>query len=148
MIGIRFKIPNDYNNFLYKILEKVDNYKYTWLIKEEEVLTKDFNDLFSEELYKNEELKQLIINEHYIVFVNIQLINGTNVEEITNYKDFLSSNCILILFVTDSEFVDIYSKSEKYLKTIETNAKNNRFKDIKIIYEDDSIRNEFSAYAD
>lgn len=35
---------------------------------------------------------------------------------INNYEDFQKSTCILVLFITDNEFVEIYSKEEKYIK--------------------------------
>ena len=104
-IGIKFKILNEYGNYIKQILNNIDSANYIWKIAEDEV-------------------------------------------SINNYEDFLKSICILVLFITDNEFVEIYSKDENILKVIYENALENEFSDIKYITENDSKRKTFSAYSD
>jgi len=150
MIGIRFKIPNNFNNYLHEILKNIKSEGYLWSIEEDEVLTKESSEFFNQNLYNDSMFKEIIKNKSYIIFVNIQLIKDDSKKEyqINNYDDFLKSNCELILFITDSEFVDIYSKNENYIKTINQNAIVNDFQEIKILYKNDIIRDEFSAFTD
>lgn len=147
MIGIRFKIPNKSDTYISKILKNIGREDNIWYIKEEEILNK-MDYLFDKEIYTNSEFKGIISKPHYIVFANIQLYKNNNIKEINNYDDFINSDCSLILFITDSEFVDVYSKEEKFIDFIKQNAIDNEFKDIKIISNESEIRKYFSAYSD
>ena len=71
MIGIKFKIPNSYNKFLYEIFRKIDFTDCIWNIDEEECIDINGNIFFKKELYSNEEFKKLIeTNEAYLIFLN------------------------------------------------------------------------------
>lgn len=101
------------------------------------------------EILTNTEFMNIISQElYYTVFVNIKLYEKEDELSINNYEDFQRSTCILVLFITDNEFVEIYSKEENILKTIYENALKNEFSDIKYITENDSKRKTFSAYSD
>lgn len=150
MIGIKFKIPNEYSNYLKQILKEIDNNDYIWKIDEEEVYLDNGNDLFIEEIYTNAEFKKIIEpSNYYTIFLNIQMyINNLGNLKIKNYKNFIKSSCILIIFITDNEYVDIYCKDDKLLYKIKENAIINKFKDIKEITNINDIRKNFSAYTD
>ena len=45
MIGIRFKIPNEYNNFLKQILENVNTQNSVWNIKTDDIIKSDGTDI-------------------------------------------------------------------------------------------------------
>jgi len=98
--------------------------------------------LFERELYSDEEFKKAISNEHYAISVNIQLYQEYDDTFIYNYNDFLNSNCLLILLITDNKFVEIYSKNEKFLNIIYQIAVNKSFSDIEFIEKSD-INNDF-----
>lgn len=66
--------------------------------------------------------------------------------EINNYSDFLKSDCLLILFITDNEFVEIYAKNEEFIKSIEKNAVENNFSNIEIIQNTTNVKKIFSVY--
>lgn len=154
-IGIKFKILNEYGNYLKQILNNIDSASYIWKIAEDEVYVSDNNInngfLFPQEkeILTNIEFMNIISQEsYYAVFVNIKLYEKEDEVSINNYEDFLKSTCILVLFITDNEFVDIYSKDENLLKVIYENALENEFSDIKYITENGSKRRTFSAYSD
>ena len=77
MIGLDFLIPNQWGNFLSKILDGVSIQNGIWKLAEEEILIKEGNYLFDKTIYNDEEFKQLInSNEYYIlIFVVYQDIN-------------------------------------------------------------------------
>lgn len=149
MLGIKFKIPNKHEKYLEKILEDIGTTGDQWLISDDEVYNNTGENLFKKNTYSNQEFKSIIKNnEHYLVFANIQLYSkAKDICQIKNYYQFIHSNCMLIVFITDSEFVDIYAK-EEILKIIYRNAINNRFNDVKIISNKKEIRNCFSAHSD
>lgn len=153
-IGIKFKIHNEYGNYLKQILNNLDTTNDIWKIEEDEVLVKDNQNngyLFPQQkcILDNMEFMEIIsCEEYYTIFINIKLYRSEDEVIIENYEDFLKSTCILVLFITDNEFVDIYSKDENMLKIIYKNALENEFSDIKYITENDSKRKKFSAYSD
>ena len=148
-IGMKFKIPNEYGNYLKQILDKIDSDNYTWKIEEAEVYKVELTDLFTMDKYSNYDFKKIISQDrYYTVFTNIKLYEKEDKTIIRNYEDFLNSTCILILLVTDNIFVDIYSKSENILKIIYENALKNKFTDISYITKNNFKRREFSAYSD
>lgn len=148
-IGMKFKIPNEYGNYLKQILDKIDSDNYTWKIEEAEVYKVELTDLFTMDKYSNYDFKKIISQDrYYTVFTNIKLYEKEDKTIIRNYEDFLNSTCILILLVTDNIFVEIYSKSENILKIIYENALKNKFTDISYITKNNFNRREFSAYSD
>ena len=149
MIGFKFKIKNEYNIFLERIFQDIDSNKCKWVVNEQEVYAKNGNDVFTQLIYKNSDIKDLMKNMCYIVFLNLQLYKSDgNITEISNYEDFLNSDCILILFITDSEFVDVYSKDSFLFRQIYNNAVKNGFTEIELIDSNVNIRKTFSAYTD
>ena len=151
MVGIRFKIKNEYDNIFYKIFKNIKFENYRWDIVEGEIYNLDGKNYLDKESYSNREFKKLVeYGTYYPVFANIQIYQAQDErEDIQTYEDFIRSKCQLILLITDNEFVDIYTKNKTWLNTIYQNAINNDFVDIQYIEErKNSIRHEFSAYSD
>ncbi len=148
MLGISFKISNKYDIILYKILEniKLEN-QYICKIKEEEVLGESGDCFFNGTIYKWGDFETVIKNKkHYPIFLNLQIYcNSNDSQKISNYKEFLDSDCQLILFITDNEYVEVYAKNLDNLDLINKNAIKYNFKDIKFI-DEKRIRKEFTAY--
>lgn len=144
MIGIKFNIPNEYNNFLGKILENINIEKGLWRVLNEEVFNENGINLFFKETYSDSEFKNLINNQiYYPVFLTLQLYEKMeNISDIKNYNNYLESDCKLILYIIDNEFVEVYSKNKAYLEIIRSNAKKNNFNKIKNIIDE----SEFSLY--
>lgn len=151
MVGIRFKVRNEYNHIFSKIFENLKFENYRWDIVEDEIYDLDGENYLDKESYSNREFKKIIEDEiYYPVFANIQIYRTQEKrEDIQTYEDFIRSKCQLILLITDNEFVDIYTKNKTWLNTIYQNAINNDFVDIQYIEESkNSIRHKFSAYSD
>lgn len=156
--GIKFKIPNAYGKYLEVILKQISSSEYIWIIEEDEIYINENSrnkqdnnneNLFKKTIYENSEFQQIIKQEnYYMIFANIKLYIKPDNITIKTYNDFVKSSCILILLVTDNEFVEIYSKDENILKVIYDNALKNSFYDIKYITEENFKREKFSAYTD
>lgn len=148
MIGIKFKVPNTYDNVLYKILNNILCENCVWKIDEDEVLDENNNFLFDNEIYSDIEFNKIIKSEkYYPIFLNLQLYNNDGImSNIVDYKDFINSDCKLILFIVDNIYVEIYSKDEHYLKLIEKNAHENNFFDIEIINDKNNNRKKFCVH--
>lgn len=148
MIGIQFEILNKRDIVLDKILKKLNSTNCIWKILEDEVLNEGSSEFFQQETYLDVEFRTLIKSKvHYPIFLNLQLYkNNSNTIEINNYSDFLKSDCLLILFITDNEFVEIYAKNKEFIKLIEKNAIDNNFSNIKIIKNATDVKRLFSAY--
>lgn len=152
--GIEFKIPNEYDKYLGKILEKVNDNNYIWKIEEDEIyLEQNENNnnenLFQNNRYSNVEFQERIFSQkYYMIFANIKMYLEEDNIEINIYEDFIKSKCILILLVTDNEFVEVYSKDQDILDIIYKNAITNKFKDVMYISNNNYKRKELSAYSD
>ena len=144
MIGIRFEIPNEYGQFLKQILENVKIKNGFWKIFTDDIIKKNGEYLFNEEIYNNIEFQKIISsNEYYLTFADIQYYNEPKFSEINDFESFLKSNCSLLIIIVDNIFVDIYSKSKVIIKHIENNAIKYKFKNIAIINNKLDKRNTF-----
>ena len=151
MIGVKFKIENEYDNIFYKIFKNIDFHEYDWNIVEDEIYSQTGKNYFDKAHYLNDEFQKLIeYGIYYPVFANIQIYRKQDeVEDIETYSDFINSKCQLVLFITDNEFVDIYSKNENWLNTIYQNAIDNNFENLQYMENNNSyMHHRFSAYSD
>lgn len=144
MIGIRFKIPNEYNCFLKQILENINTQNSVWNIKTDDIIKSDGTYLFAKESYKDKEFKSIIgNNNYYLIFVDIECYPNYNFTNIYNYQDFINSDCYLLIIIVDNIFVDIYAKSKEIINKLKENAIKHNFNDIKIISDLQDKRNTF-----
>ncbi len=147
--GLQFKINNDWNNYLYLILKSINIKKYVWKIRESEIICKQadaFQPLFQQNIIKGESfLKRIMLENYYIVNANIQAFFNdiALVEEIETYEDFLKSDCQLILFCSDSIYVEIYCKSEGILRAMYQTCSNYHFSGLSFITEANDTRKNF-----
>ena len=151
--GIEFKIPNKYDKYLGKILEKVNDNNYIWKIEEDEIYLEQSENnnenLFQNNRYNNIEFQERIFSQnYYMIFANIKMYLEEDNIEINTYEDFIKSKCILILLVTDNEFVEVYSKDQDILDIIYKNAITNKFEDVMYISNNNYKRKKLSAYSD
>lgn len=148
---ITFTIPNKWGNALYQILKGIDSNDYIWKIgEEEEVLAHSAQTFFTQNYYDSKKFLQKIQETHYPIFVDVRLykVGGNTDFKIFQYSDFLKSDCLLILFITDNEYVDIYCKEERFRQIIYNNAVESGFTDIELIDSSSNTRKHFSPYYD
>ena len=69
-------------------------------------------------------------------------------EVIRNYTDYKKSKCTLILSVIDNIYVQVYSKDLTMLNQINKNLIDNDFQNVRVITEDNELKNLFPNYND
>jgi hypothetical protein len=152
MIGITFKLKNEYNNFLSKIFDNigVDNFK--WNITDNEIIYKDENNHLSTSIFNEDTmngsnfLKCIEIEKYYLVYADIKAFNNkTKIINIETYNDFINSDCEIALFCTDTVDVELYCKSKIILDKIIENCTRFGFDDLQILTKDKDNRTKFSV---
>ncbi|WP_346848697.1 DUF2691 family protein [Clostridium sp. UBA5119] len=146
--GLRFKIPNEYNFFINKITDGINKDTYVWEIFEDQVFVEKGDFLFDSDIYSGQKFNEIISQSpYYATALNLQVFPcETNIQQVKNYNEFLSSNCELVFLICDVIFVDIYSKSMKIIEIIRLNAQNNNFQEIEYITDENDRIKEFDNY--
>lgn len=128
MLGLKINLENDYNQYLSPILEATKNIDGTWKNEVCEIYT--FKNGKSESLVlpdylSNDEFYNLLNPPpYYIIFLNIQLfVNDSKNQDVHNYKSFIESDCLLIITIVDSTYLNVISKDSTLIKKIESNMK-------------------------
>ena len=134
--GIQFKIPNKWGYMLKDILKNIDLADYDFEINDDNEIWMENNEqLFVEDIMDGEDFnKRISQNPYYIIFANIHIYKtGSKISKIKTYKEFLDSECEIIILIIDSMNVCIYAKDEEKLDKIELNVKKNEFENIEYI---------------
>lgn len=139
MFGLEFQVKNEKNNFLYKILRNVNVLTYEW-----EIITDDTIDyenlnidqglLCSNVVDGESFFKSIIKEKYYMIFVDVKAFpkNSTH-EKIVTVKEFLESDCQMILLCVDSEFIEFYCKEKLIYDTVYHNCIEFSFENIEDI---------------
>src|SRR5690554_6914711 len=140
-MGVSFKIPNAYGNYLSDILEPLPVKCYQWLVDDDEIhLLKDneftneflFNDdriISGEELYETSKS-----NTYYMIFVTLRaFLEDGNIEAVSKYKDFLGSDCQIILAVYDCSYVMFWCKDSQLVSNMYEYALSKGYEYVKYI---------------
>lgn len=144
-IGVKFEIPNEYGNYLYDILKPLPVECYQWLVDNDEVhLLKDnkftneflFNDdriISGEKLYESSRN-----NSYYMIFLNLRaFLKDGDVKAVSKYKDFLESDCQIIIAVYDCSYVMFWCKDIKLAVKMYEYANSKGYENVKYISEKD-----------
>ena len=134
--GIQFEIPNKWGYVLRDILKDINLANYVFEINDDnEIWMENNKQLFVEEVIGGEDFNKLICqNPYYIIFANIHIYKtGSKISKIKTYKEFLDSECEIIILIIDSINICIYVKDKEKLDKIKLNAKKNEFKNIEYI---------------
>lgn len=141
--GIKFKIPNKWGYVLKDILKDISLENYIVKINEDnEIWIENDKQLLEEKIIEGEKFSKLISkNLYYTIFANIHIYEKeSKISNIKTYEQFLKSDCEIIILIIDSIDVCIYVKNKEILNRIELNVKENKFKNIKYITdENDNI---------
>jgi hypothetical protein len=139
MIGIRFKIKNEYNTFLSQIFHSVEVQRYEWEIVTDDVICSskpNLNEgLFGSEIVNGQTfLNSIIIENYYMIFVDLKAYpQGSVHTNIEVFGDFYASDCQIILLCVDSEFIEFYCKDKSILDIVHNNCLKFGFEDVELI---------------
>lgn len=143
LCGISFQIPQEVAPLLYEMLGDSLSLKYTWHcdLNQSEVLNESQeNNFFDAETYAGAIFQHKIQENHYLVFLKLEAYPQHKEVKIQSYKDFLDSDCQIVLLVYDCEYVEIYSKSSLEIKELYENAKKASFTNVQYILEEERDR--------
>ena len=143
--GIKFEIPNKYDNFISKIISRIPCDTYNWINFEQydQVFDDNYDFLFQRKCYSGKDfLSVLSKSDYYVVAVKLQAypsdFNG-DISEIKSFDAFEHSNCQLIIRIIDNIYVEIYLKNTHYIQIIYENAVTFDFSNIQFITDDNDM---------
>ncbi len=148
MRGIRFRVPTEYNKYLWIIFQRIDIDSYVWYVSQDEILYFDIEtqkvrgDLLKQRVYLGSELKKELTSTDYLInLANIQAYPiGSSKEDVCFYSDFLSSKCELVFLCADCNYIDIYCKNLDFINIIYNICLENHFSDIEYITDENDTR--------
>lgn len=154
MLGYKFEIEENCNNFLNVLLSNINLNKYYVFIKEDEIIpdsisSLDDNSLFRNSVYKYLDFsKELESKKYQSIFMRIDFSKSDiSKEEISSPKEYLQSSIEMLIIVTDSIYGEVYCKNQGILSKILVNLRNSKsFKEIKKV--NIGNRKTLSSYTD
>jgi hypothetical protein len=153
MIGLDITLSKkNYKNLIHKILNGIDLLNYKWYIYEDQILYDENGEIkqgiFNADVLSGEEFVKCISRRGYwFVFVDIKAYKiGNKSVVIETFKDFLSSDCELVILCIDSTYVSIYCKNRNILDIIYNNCANCEFEKVCYISYDEALGRELIAF--
>lgn len=151
-MGICFEITNGYGRYLSDLLEPLEVHNFKWLLSRDEIHLLEDGEFTNEFLFKTEEriisgdilYSRAKDNIYYMVFATLKAFNKDGVvEDITNYQEFLQSDCQMALCVYDCSGVIFCSKDQQLLSKMYNYALNMKYESVKYISETELLANRF-----
>lgn len=151
-MGVAFEIPNEYGNYLSDILEPLPVNFYQWLIDNDEIHLLHDNEFTNEFLFDSGDRilsgKKLYEssknNTYYMVFVTLRaFLKDGIIKEVSKYKEFLESDCQIILAVYDCSCVMFWCKDSQLVLNMYKYALSKGYENVKYISEEDLIASKY-----
>ncbi|WP_442871615.1 DUF2691 family protein [Aminipila sp.] len=97
--------------------------------------------MFTEDLLNGNELYNIAKdNRYYMIFVTLMAFNKReNIQRISNYKEFIESDCKIFLTVYDCSGVIFLSKDVQLISMMYSYAQSKGYKDVNYISEKELI---------
>jgi len=152
-IGVNFEIPNEYGKFLEELLIPIPCNNYKWLVDNDEIHVIKDNDSINEFLFKDEEriiggetLESIAKREtYYMVFLNLWGYNKIgSTKQVHTGKEFLESDCEIILGVYDCSEVIFLCKDKQIVDNMYTHALSKEYSSIEYISKQDLIEGKYN----
>lgn len=149
-VGVKFEVPNKYGSYLYDILEPIPGNSFKWLIDNDEIHLVHDDDLTGEFLFNNDD--EILSweklygssknNMYYMVFVTLRaFLKDGVIKGVSEYKDFLESDCQIMLAVYDCSYVIYWCKDSQLVSSIYEYALSKCYENVKYISEEHLIAN-------
>lgn len=151
-MGVWFEIPNGYGNYLSDILEPLSVKCYQWVVDDDEIHVLKDNEFTNEFLFSDEDriisgeklYESTKNNTYYMIFITLRaFLKDGNIESVSNYKEFLESDCQIILAVYDCSEVMFWCKDSQLVLKMYNNALSKGYKNINYISEEDLIARKY-----
>ncbi len=151
-MGICFEIPNGYGHYLSDLLEPLAAQNFMWLLSRDEIHLLEDGEFTNEFLFKAEEriisgdilYSRAKDNTYYMVFATLKAFNEDGaVEDITNYQEFLQSDCQMALCVYDCSGVIFWCRDQQLLAKMYDYTLKMGYENVKYISETELLDNRF-----
>lgn len=150
-LGIQFEIPNEYGNYLADILEPLSFDECKWLIENDEIYLLENNKFTNQSLFNEyriitgEKLYSLSKNNtYYMIFISIYAFFADgNIQSIRTYKEFLSSDCQIVIAVSDCSYVFLWCKNAQLVTEVYRYAISKNYMNVEYISEDDLLEEKY-----
>jgi hypothetical protein len=151
-MGLYFEIPNKYGTYLSELLKPLPYVKFKWLIDDDEIYKIIDGEFSNEGLFQNsnnvltgDELYEIATScSQYLIFITLRafLKNGSIVS-VTNYQEFLESDCQTILGVYDCSYVMLCCKDNRLISMMFNSVLEKGFDNLQYITEDELIEGKY-----
>lgn len=149
--GITFEIPNEYGNWLGKILEPLDMALFNWLVIEDTQILSGNGEEWGSDAIGN--LDGLTLKKHlckpdlYVIFADFKAFPlGEPIKDIASYEEFQSSGCEFVMLIVDSIYVTIYVKNPQLLQALHRYAFENQAQNLAYIHDENDDRSRLSVW--
>lgn len=151
-MGVSFEIPNKHGKYLSDILEPIPFGEYLWLIDNDEIHLLANNEFTHEFLFKEEDIiisgeklyNTAKTNNYYMIFVTLRaFFNNGDVQPVSSYREFLESDCEIVLAVDDCSYVMFWCKDNQLILNMYNYALSKGYKNIEYISEKDLIEKKY-----
>ena len=152
MIGLDIKVKNEYSNYLNKILTGIDLFNCVWEINADDFLYSENGELKedffgADVLNAVEFIKCISRDSYYMIFADIKAFPLESERiEIKTFKDFIRSNCVMVILCTDSAFIEFYCKDREILDKVYSNCISNGFEKVEYKSSDDVLERNLIAW--
>ena len=154
MKAIKCEFPNDYGFFLKPIMEALNEKTWTWSIEVSEVYRmvdgNVVNVFESNESILNEQFIQKLADQtHYLVFAEWKAFPDVeSIRPITNFQEFISSDCQFIVLAVDTCFITLIAKDDSLLANIHNTLLKNGVSNLKLLAESEIKSTYFTVWED
>ena len=141
MKGIEFSGCNSFIN----LFEGICMDDYDWYIYDDEIYGNQSRNKIDGYI-SSKELQMLFADSgNLIIFMNLQAFpKGTTKKRVYDYDDYVSSDCLFVVLVTDVSCFEIYTKTDADFLRFIKKAEYCQGKDITIKTENDDARTSFT----
>lgn len=148
MRGLEFECKKGYGSFLSALFQGVSINSYNWYIPESDVLLKDGAPIEIAHVLDGTKFKNFIHLPEYLIYnINLQAYPlGKEIDSPANYHEYVNSSSVLILFITDCSFGELYIKEESNLSIILENLITSDCFNIRIKTDKEDGRTRFSVW--
>jgi hypothetical protein len=151
-MGVWFEIPNAYGNYLSDILEPIPFNCYQWAVDDDEIHMLKDNEFTNEFLFNDED--RIISGEklydssknntYYMIFITLRAFRKDGIiKSVSNYKEFLESDCQIILAVFDCSEVMFWCKDSQLVSKMFNYALSKGYENVNYISEEDLIARKY-----
>ncbi len=137
---------------MFKIFSSVNVLNYEWEIITDDIFypkdSKRNDDFFSSNIVDGQSFLNSIMKDNYhMIFVDLKAfpINSCH-RQIKYFKDFLESDCQIILLCIDSIFIEFYCKDKDILNTVYNNCKKFKFESVEYLTDEEASKRSMIAF--